>query len=76
MVPSSNPMTSSNLSFAVKVIGLSGAIGAVIKYALPTLLAGSAAGQNHPTLAVVVGLLVAPSVLMGGLFWLRRDQVS
>ncbi len=65
-------MTSSNLGFATKVILLSGAISAVIKYALPTLLAGSAAGQNNPPLGVVVGLLVAPSVLMGGLFWLWR----
>ncbi|MGF1518100.1 MAG: hypothetical protein ACFCVB_09890 [Nodosilinea sp.] len=65
-------MTSSNLSFAAKVILFSGAISTVIKYALPTLLADSAAGQNHPTLAVVVGLLVAPSLLMSGLFWLRR----
>ena len=67
-------MTSSNLSFAAKIILLSGAISAGIKYALPTLLAGSAAGQNHPTLAVVVGMLLAPSVLMGGLFWLRRGE--
>ncbi|TVQ10809.1 MAG: hypothetical protein EA368_06765 [Leptolyngbya sp. DLM2.Bin27] len=65
-------MNASNLGFAAKVIGLSGAIGAGIKYALPALLAGSAAGQNNPALAVVVGLLVAPSLLMGGLFWLRR----
>lgn len=69
-------MNASNLGFAAKVLLFSGAIGAVIKYALPALLADSAAGQNNPTLAVVVGLLVAPSVLMGGLFWLRRGGNS
>ncbi|PZO43648.1 MAG: hypothetical protein DCF21_06240 [Leptolyngbya sp.] len=69
-------MNASNLGFAAKVLLLSGTISAVIKYALPTLLAGSAAGQNNPTLAVVVGLLVAPSVFMGGLFWLRRGGNS
>jgi hypothetical protein len=69
-------MTFSNLSFVAKVVALSGAIGAAIKYGLPGLLADTQAGQNHPTLGLVVALLLFPSVLMGGLFWLRRPSSS
>ncbi|MGB3138250.1 MAG: hypothetical protein WBG38_07085 [Nodosilinea sp.] len=65
-------MTISDLSFAAKLIVLSGALSAAVKYVLPTLLAGSLAGQN-PSLAAVAALLLAPSALMGGLFWLRRN---
>ena len=67
-------MTLSNLSFVTKVLVFSGALGAAIKYALPTLLGSSPAAQNDPALGLVVALLVAPSALMGGLFWLRRSS--
>ncbi|MBE9138292.1 hypothetical protein IQ254_14035 [Nodosilinea sp. LEGE 07088] len=69
-------MTRSNLSFVVKVVALSGAIGVAIKYGLPRLLAESQVGQNNPPLGLVVALLLFPSVLMGGLFWLRRHSSS
>jgi hypothetical protein len=65
-------MTSPNLSFIAKVIALSGAIGALIKYVIPPLLPDAALATS-PALAVVVALLLAPSVLMGSLFWLRRS---
>ncbi|HZG37566.1 MAG TPA: hypothetical protein VEZ50_02695 [Nodosilinea sp.] len=65
-------MNSSDLGFVAKVILLSGSLGAAVKYALPALLVGSQAAQNNPALGVVVALLLAPSALMGGLFWLRR----
>lgn len=68
-------MNSSDLSFVAKVVALSGALSAAIKYGVP-LLAGSQAGQNSPALALIAGLLLAPSVLMGSLFWLRRSSNS
>ncbi|HSM83488.1 MAG TPA: hypothetical protein VLS96_17505 [Nodosilinea sp.] len=64
-------MTLSDISFVAKVVVASAALGAAIKYALPAWLGGSAA-LNDPALGVVVALLVAPSLLMGGLLWLRR----
>ncbi|MGG6237655.1 hypothetical protein ACQ4N7_03365 [Nodosilinea sp. AN01ver1] len=67
-------MDSSNLSFVAKVIALSGGIAAFIKYALPPLLVYFPPGQNSSALAVVIALLLAPSVLMGSLFWLRRSS--
>jgi hypothetical protein len=69
-------MTLSDISFVAKVVALSGALSAAIKYGVPMLLAGSQAGQNSPALALVVGLLVTPSALMGSLFWLRRSSNS
>lgn len=69
-------MTPSDFSFVAKVVVLSGALSAAIKYGVPVVLAGSQAGQNNPALSLVVGLLVAPSALMGGLFWLRRSSNS
>lgn len=69
-------MNSSDLSFVAKVVALSGALSAAIKYGVPMLLAGSQAGQNSPALALIVGLLLAPSALMGSLFWLRRSSNS
>ncbi|WP_035987188.1 hypothetical protein [Leptolyngbya sp. KIOST-1] len=69
-------MNSSNLSFAAKVIVFSAGIGAGIKYALPLLLVDVPAGQNNPALGVVVALLLAPSAIMGSLFWLRRSSNS
>ena len=66
-------MTRSNLSFIAKVILVSGVLGAAIKYWLPALLAGSEMAPNDPTLGVVIALLLAPSALMSGLFWLRRS---
>jgi hypothetical protein len=65
-------MTSSDISFVAKVILLSGAIGAGVKYLLPIVLVDSPAAQNSPALVTVVALLLAPSALMGGLLWLRR----
>lgn len=69
-------MNRSDVSFVAKVIGLSAALSALIKYGLPVALAGSQVTQNDPTLGLVVALLLAPSVLMGGLFWLRRSSNS
>lgn len=69
-------MNSSDLSFVAKVIVLSGGIAAFIKYALPLLLAMFPPEQNSSALAVVVALLLAPSALMGSLFWLRRSSHS
>lgn len=66
-------MNRSDVSFVAKVIGLSAALSALIKYGLPMMLTGSQVAQNNPTLGLVVALLLAPSVLMGGLFWLRRS---
>ncbi|MBD2231083.1 hypothetical protein [Phormidium tenue] len=68
-------MNRSNFSFVAKVIGLSAALSALIKYGLPMMLAGSQVVQE-PTLGLVVALLLAPSALMGGLFWLRRSSNS
>lgn len=65
-------MNASSLSFVAKVLLVSGAIGAGIKYLLPGLLGDLPAAQNAPALATVVALLVAPSALMGGLLWLWR----
>lgn len=67
-------MNRSDVSFVAKVIVLSGALSALIKYGLPMVLTGSQTAQNTPTLSVVVTLLLAPSALMGGLFWLRRSS--
>ncbi|PSR19631.1 hypothetical protein C8255_01205 [filamentous cyanobacterium CCP3] len=67
-------MNSSNVSFVAKVIALSGGIAAFIKYALPLLLVYFPPGQNGSALAVVIALLLAPSALMGSLFWLRRSS--
>lgn len=66
-------MHRSDVSFIAKVIVLSGALSALIKYGLPLALVGSQVAQNTPTLGLVVALLLAPSALMGGLFWLRRS---
>lgn len=68
-------MNSSNLSFVAKVIVLSGGIAAFIKYALPPL-ANLPPGQSSSALAVVIALLLAPSALMGSLFWLQRRTNS
>ncbi|WOD37744.1 hypothetical protein [Nodosilinea sp. E11] len=65
-------MTLSNFNFVLKVVAVSGVLSAAIKYGVPALLADSQAGQNQPALSLVLLLLIAPSVLMGGLFWLRR----
>lgn len=69
-------MTRSDVNFVAKVVALSGALSVAVKYGVPLLLAGSQAGQNSPTLVLVVGLLLAPSALMGSLFWLRRSSNS
>lgn len=69
-------MNGSDLSFVAKVIVLSAALSALIKYGLPVVLADSQIAQNNPTLGLVVALLLAPSALMGGLFWLRRSSNS
>jgi hypothetical protein len=45
-----------------------------MKYGLPMLLADAPVGQNSPPLGLVVALLLAPSALMGGIFWLRRSS--
>ncbi len=68
-------MTFSDLGFVAKVIVLSGALSGAIKYGLPMLLADAPVGQNSPTLGLVVVLLLAPSALMGGIFWLRRSSI-
>lgn len=68
-------MDRSDVSFVAKVIVLSGVLSALIKYGLPMALAGQGS-FDHPTLGVVVALLLAPSALMGGLFWLRRSSHS
>lgn len=68
-------MNRSDFGFVAKVIGLSAALSALIKYGLPMMLAGSQVVQE-PTLGLVVALLLAPSALMGGLFWLRRSSNS
>lgn len=68
-------MNRSDFGFVAKVIGLSAALSALIKYGLPMMLAGSQVAQE-PTLGLVVALLLAPSALMGGLFWLRRSSNS
>ncbi|WP_017299270.1 hypothetical protein [Nodosilinea nodulosa] len=65
-------MTRSDISFIAKVVVLSGGLSAAIKYGVPVLLVGTQAGQHHPALGLVLGLLLAPSALMGSLFWLRR----
>jgi hypothetical protein len=67
-------MNLSDLSFIAKVVVVSGGLSAAIKYGLPLLLAGSQVVQSDPSLGTVVTLLLAPSVLMGGLFWLRRSS--
>lgn len=69
-------MNRSDLSFIAKVIVLSGILSALIKYGLPVALAGSQVTQNNPTLGLLVTLLLAPSALMGSLFWLRRSSNS
>ncbi|MBW4461576.1 MAG: hypothetical protein KME47_15255 [Nodosilinea sp. WJT8-NPBG4] len=69
-------MDRSDFGFVAKVIGLSAALSALIKYGLPMMLAGSQVAQNEPTLGLVVALLLAPSALMGSLFWLRRSSNS
>lgn len=69
-------MNRSDVSFVAKVIVLSAALSALIKHGLPVALAGSQAAQNNPTLGLVVALLLAPSALMGSLFWLRRSPHS
>jgi hypothetical protein len=63
------PMPSSNVNFLLKVLGLSGAIGAVIKYLLPNL-------ALPPSLGLAAFLLLAPSALMAGLFWLQPVAVD
>ncbi len=68
-------MTFSDLGFVAKVAVLSGALSGAIKYGLPMLLADAPAGQNSSTLGLVVALLLAPSALMGGIFWLRRSSI-
>ncbi|MBD1876894.1 hypothetical protein H6F75_25740 [Nodosilinea sp. FACHB-131] len=68
-------MNRSDFSFVAKVIGLSAALSALIKYGLPMTLAGSQVVQE-PTLGLVIALLLAPSALMGSLFWLRRSSNS
>jgi hypothetical protein len=68
-------MTFSNLGFVAKVIVLSGALSGAIKYGLPMLLADAPVGQNSPTLGLVLVLLLAPSALLGGIFWLRRSSI-
>lgn len=67
-------MNRSDFGFIAKVIVLSGILSALIKYGLPMALADSQAAQNEPTLGLVIMLLLAPSVLMGSLFWLRRSS--
>ncbi|MBE9160165.1 hypothetical protein IQ265_25560 [Nodosilinea sp. LEGE 06152] len=69
-------MNSSDISFVAKVVALSGVLSAAVKYGVPVLLANSQAGQNSPTLGLVIALLLAPSALMGSLFWLRRSSNS
>lgn len=69
-------MNRSDVIFVTKVIGLSAALSALIKYGLPVVLAGSQVAQNDPTLSLVVALLLAPSALMGSLFWLRHSSNS
>ncbi|PZV07984.1 MAG: hypothetical protein DCF32_05855 [Leptolyngbya sp.] len=69
-------MDRSDFSFVAKVIVLSGILSALIKYGLPMALTGSQGSFNTPALGIVIALLVAPSALMGGLFWLRRSSNS
>jgi hypothetical protein len=69
-------MNRSDFSFIAKVIVLSAALSALIKYGLPVALAGSQVTQNEPALSLIVTLLLAPSALMGSLFWLRRSSNS
>ncbi|MFQ4135412.1 hypothetical protein PGN35_003760 [Nodosilinea sp. PGN35] len=69
-------MNRSDVGFVAKVIGLSAVLSALIKYGVPVALAGSQAAQNNPTLGLVITLLLAPSALMGSLFWLRRSSNS
>ncbi|MBD1914461.1 MULTISPECIES: hypothetical protein [Cyanophyceae] len=66
-------MNRSDVSFVAKVVVLSAALSALIKYGLPMALTGSQVAQNEPTLGLVIALLLTPSALMGGLFWLRRS---
>ncbi|QQE64639.1 hypothetical protein GFS31_13200 [Leptolyngbya sp. BL0902] len=54
----------SEANFLVKVVALSAAMGASIKYLLPALPLAL-----DPSLGLAVGLLLAPSVLMAVLLW-------
>ncbi len=61
--------SSSSLSFIVKVVLASAALGAVIKYVIPRW-------SVSPSLGLALGLLLGPALLMAGLLWLQARPID
>ncbi|NJL46608.1 MAG: hypothetical protein HC929_02695 [Leptolyngbyaceae cyanobacterium SM2_5_2] len=62
-------MNFSEVTFVIKVLVLSGALAAGIKYLAPYLML-------EPSLRLAVVLLVAPAVLMAVLLWLQSRSLN